>query len=50
LGLTYGFQTTLKIEDANPNDICLRGLDDYMGAIHALVARFEERNRIRQKE
>jgi fermentation-respiration switch protein FrsA (DUF1100 family) len=40
----------LKIKNANHNDIFLRGLEDYMGAIHALIIRFEERNRIRQRD
>lgn len=37
----------LKINGANHNDIFLRGLDDYMSAIHALVGRIGERNRQR---
>jgi fermentation-respiration switch protein FrsA (DUF1100 family) len=38
----------VKIKDANHNDIFLRGLDDYMSAIHALVGRIGERNRNRR--
>lgn len=32
-------KSLLKIKNANHNDIFLRGLDDYLGAIHALVGR-----------
>jgi pimeloyl-ACP methyl ester carboxylesterase len=40
-------KTLLKIENANHNDIFLRGLDNYMGAIHVLVGRIGGTNRHR---
>jgi fermentation-respiration switch protein FrsA (DUF1100 family) len=40
-------KSLLKIKDANHNDIFLRGLDDYMGAIQSLVGRTGGTNRQR---